>query len=251
MKMRIGKSLGILLVVLAVGISCIATFGNCKTEAATSQTLWIRLYRIQKISGIPNPSGGQANWNYEIVVSNGEETITIRDEAQPNDDDVLVQKSYSFTVGALAYTTVYIHLWDSFANGTFFKDADISSDNVRYVFIGRYDFELHNWDEYESDHFEISADYYCISGADDGNVDANETDANMWFRIYDGARMPLLGDINSDGKVNMKDVGYVAIRFGIDVASPLWDSKADIVVDGKINMRDIGTVSRHFGEIDN
>jgi hypothetical protein len=60
----------------------------------------------------------------------------------------------------------------------------------------------------------------------------------------------LTGDINGDGVVDMKDVGYVARRFGIDPASPLWDPNADVVSDGKIDMKDIGTVARHFGETD-
>ncbi len=60
----------------------------------------------------------------------------------------------------------------------------------------------------------------------------------------------LIGDINDDGVVDMKDIGYVARRFGINATSPLWDPNADIVSDGKIDMKDIGTVARHFGETD-
>ena len=61
---------------------------------------------------------------------------------------------------------------------------------------------------------------------------------------------PIIGDINYDGKVDMKDIGYAARRFGINAADPFWDSGADIVGDGKIDMKDIGTVARHFGEVD-
>jgi hypothetical protein len=58
----------------------------------------------------------------------------------------------------------------------------------------------------------------------------------------------LIGDINSDDVVDMKDIGYIARRFGINVTSPLWDPNADVVSDGKIDMKDIGTVAKHFGE---
>jgi hypothetical protein len=58
----------------------------------------------------------------------------------------------------------------------------------------------------------------------------------------------LVGDINSDGKVDMKDIGYVARRFMCRPGDPLWDPIADINSDGKIDMKDIGTVARHFGE---
>jgi hypothetical protein len=61
---------------------------------------------------------------------------------------------------------------------------------------------------------------------------------------------PLVADVNNDGAVDMKDIGYVARRFGIDQTSPLWDPKADVVKDEKIDMKDIGLVARHFGEHD-
>jgi predicted secreted protein len=58
----------------------------------------------------------------------------------------------------------------------------------------------------------------------------------------------LVGDVNGDGRVDMKDVGYVARRFMCVPGDPLWDPVADINGDQKINMVDIGTVARHFGE---
>lgn len=59
---------------------------------------------------------------------------------------------------------------------------------------------------------------------------------------------PLVSDVNRDGVVDMKDIGYVARRFGIDPTSSLWDPKTDVVKDAKIDMKDIGLVARHFGE---
>lgn len=57
-----------------------------------------------------------------------------------------------------------------------------------------------------------------------------------------------------DGKIDLRDVGYVARRFGTTASCPLWDPAADItgptylVPDGKVDMRDIGLIARHFGE---
>lgn len=59
----------------------------------------------------------------------------------------------------------------------------------------------------------------------------------------------LVGDINDDCIVDMKDISYVARRFGINLTDSLWDPLADVVNDGKIDMKDIGTVAKHFGEI--
>jgi parallel beta-helix repeat protein len=65
-----------------------------------------------------------------------------------------------------------------------------------------------------------------------------------------------VGDVNGDGKVDMKDIGYVARRFMCLPGEGLWDPGADLNGDGRINMTDIGIAvvarralaARHFGE---
>lgn len=56
----------------------------------------------------------------------------------------------------------------------------------------------------------------------------------------------IVGDINADGRVDMKDIGYIARRFLIPHMDGLWDPNADIDDDGKIDMKDIGIAARHF-----
>jgi hypothetical protein len=56
-----------------------------------------------------------------------------------------------------------------------------------------------------------------------------------------------VGDVNGDGKVDMKDVDYVSCRFMCVPGDPLYRANADFNSDGKMNMVDIGTVARHFG----
>jgi peptide/nickel transport system substrate-binding protein len=63
-------------------------------------------------------------------------------------------------------------------------------------------------------------------------------------------RITMTGDINADGKVDIKDVAYVAKRFGTSPGSSLWDPNADINEDGKIDIKDVSAVARHYGEID-
>jgi hypothetical protein len=57
----------------------------------------------------------------------------------------------------------------------------------------------------------------------------------------------ILGDVNGDGRVAMKDVSRVAKRFGTDPAKPMWDTNADLNDDGRVNMKDISTVAEYFG----
>lgn len=56
----------------------------------------------------------------------------------------------------------------------------------------------------------------------------------------------LVGDINNDGIVDMKDVGYAARLFGTEPTGPLWDAKADVNGDGKIDMRDVGMTAKNL-----
>lgn len=64
----------------------------------------------------------------------------------------------------------------------------------------------------------------------------------------DGYWSSLPGDVVSPfGVVDMKDVAYVAKRFGTNPSSPLWDPIADFDSSGKVDMKDIAVVARNFG----
>jgi len=48
-------------------------------------------------------------------------------------------------------------------------------------------------------------------------------------------------------KIDIKDVSYVARRFGLSPSNPLWDPNADINNDGKVDIKDISIVAKYFG----
>ena len=83
---------------------------------------------------------------------------------------------------------------------------------------------------------------YCQASPVPGETDTSDNTYQGLFIVS------ILGDINGDCNVDMRDVGYVARRFQIGPTSPLWNPNADINDDLKIDMKDIGTVARHFGE---
>lgn len=59
----------------------------------------------------------------------------------------------------------------------------------------------------------------------------------------------MLGDLMPPfGAIDMKDIAYVAKRFGTTPSAPLWDPNADFDNSGKVDMKDIAVVARHFGE---
>jgi parallel beta-helix repeat protein len=83
----------------------------------------------------------------------------------------------------------------------------------------------------------------CVYGSPvPGETDIKDNTYAEWLVVT------ILGDIDGDGKVDMKDIGYLARRFAIGPADPLWNPNADINDDLKIDMKDIGTACRHYGE---
>jgi len=58
----------------------------------------------------------------------------------------------------------------------------------------------------------------------------------------------LTGDINVDGKVDMRDLSIVALAFGSYLGDSRWNQEADINGDNKINMKDLVIICKNFGE---
>jgi len=56
-----------------------------------------------------------------------------------------------------------------------------------------------------------------------------------------------IGDINYDGKVDVRDVARVAAAFGETPDRPRWDPICDINCDNKIDVKDVSLVARNFG----
>jgi len=61
-------------------------------------------------------------------------------------------------------------------------------------------------------------------------------------------QVSILGDINGDGKVDMKDVSKVAAAFQASSSRPKWVFNGDLDENGVIDMKDISTTAKHFGE---
>ena len=59
---------------------------------------------------------------------------------------------------------------------------------------------------------------------------------------------PILGDLNGDGEVDMRDVSIAASAFGSYAGHPRWNPIADVNKDDSVDMRDIALVARNFGE---
>jgi hypothetical protein len=58
----------------------------------------------------------------------------------------------------------------------------------------------------------------------------------------------MLGDVNGDGKVDVKDVFIVYKAFGSSPGSPNWNPLADLNGDGKVDVKDVFIVAKSFGK---
>jgi len=58
----------------------------------------------------------------------------------------------------------------------------------------------------------------------------------------------IIGDINGDFKVDIKDLVLVIKHFGSYPSHPKWNPNADVNSDGKVDIKDLVLVIKHFGE---
>ena len=78
-----------------------------------------------------------------------------------------------------------------------------------------------------------------------GSLNSPEVSTNL--------RINLLGDLDSNDMVDMRDLGIAASAFGTKPGDPRWNPIADItgtiylLADGKVNMKDVGVTATQFG----
>lgn len=79
-------------------------------------------------------------------------------------------------------------------------------------------------------------------------------DSNATNNVKEGAiriKVRIMGDINGDGQVDMRDIGSAATAFGERPGDPRWlpwGPYADIDNNGIVNLKDIGWICRDFGK---
>jgi PKD repeat protein len=75
-----------------------------------------------------------------------------------------------------------------------------------------------------------------------GETDMSDNSLSCWIQVS------ILGDINGDGKVDMKDIAKVAAAFQASPNQPRWTANGDLDENGVIDMKDISTTAKHFGD---
>ena len=87
---------------------------------------------------------------------------------------------------------------------------------------------------------------YAISAIADTVPDETDTADNS---LTDGwAVITIIGDINGDFKVDIKDLVLVIKHYASYPGHPKWNPNADVNSDGKVDIKDLVLVIKHFGE---
>ncbi|MDH7477589.1 MAG: dockerin type I domain-containing protein [Candidatus Bathyarchaeota archaeon] len=58
----------------------------------------------------------------------------------------------------------------------------------------------------------------------------------------------ILGDIDGNGKVDIKDLVLLIKAYGSYPGHPQWNSNADINCDGKVDIKDLVLIIRNYGK---
>jgi parallel beta-helix repeat protein len=87
---------------------------------------------------------------------------------------------------------------------------------------------------------------YTITAIAEIEFDSNPSDNILQSSIKIHVR--ILGDVNGDNKVDMRDIGIAARAFGSYPGHERWNPDVDVNNDNKIDMRDIAISSRNFGK---
>jgi nitrous oxidase accessory protein len=104
------------------------------------------------------------------------------------------------------------------------------------------------WSDYHGND-SFSGPYQNVTGGDGIGDAPNVMDAvNTDHYPLMNPRKNLAGDVNMDGKVDVKDIAIVARAFGSVPGDPRWNALADLNEDQRIDIRDIVQVAIHFGK---
>jgi hypothetical protein len=100
------------------------------------------------------------------------------------------------------------------------------------------------WNEtLEGGDYVMSGVVFPVSGFAYDDAPENNIDVDGTVTV-----LVLVGDINDDAKVDIRDIGAAAKAFGSYPGHDRWNSDADIDGNDKIDIRDIAKIAKDFGK---
>ena len=221
---------GLLITLLFAVLLNVVVFTPSVSAVENLPTVWVKVYRIQAVDTIENALESNADWRYNITVSDGETLITREFKCLSNNDVILVDRPDSFTDIKNQDVFVTIRLYEDDLLGH--ETADISSSGTSFDCT----YNLAS-NELGGDETIIEGDYYKTSGDYDGSRQKDENDANLWFAIFDNYDAPVANagedhsvgteeKANFDGSLSTASEGSFIVKFE-------WDFENDGVIDAE------------------
>jgi len=63
-------------------------------------------------------------------------------------------------------------------------------------------------------------------------------------------RIVMVGDVDANGKVEIKDLATIALCYGINYPDPKYVANYDLNDDGRIDIKDLALAAKNYGKID-
>jgi parallel beta-helix repeat protein len=174
--------------------------------------------------------------------------------ATNNEDGICLEDSSNNTVSGnnvTANNVTGICLYSS-SNNTIYHNnfignaKQVSSDGSPNTWDDGYPSGGNHWSDYTGVD-QKSGPYQNLTGSD-GIGDTPYTINSKSTDNYPLMKPYVFGDLNHDGKVDIKDIHIVASAFGSSPGESNWNPIADVNQDGKVDIRDVALVAKEYGE---
>jgi len=221
---------GLVITILFAAILNVVVFTPSVSAGENLPTLWVKVYRIQAIDDIENFLETEADWRYTITVSDGETLITQEFKCPSNIDNIVVDRSDSFTDIKNQDVFVTIALYEDDILGH--ETVDISSSGTSFDCTYNLASNALGGDETV-----FEEDYHKTSGNYDGSLQTDENDANVWFAIFDNYDAPVAnaGEDQSVDTVEQVDFdgAFSSASEGSSIVKFEWDYENDGIIDAE------------------
>jgi parallel beta-helix repeat protein len=198
-----------------------------------------------------------SDWAIQLSYFSNNNKVTRNEITNNHFSGIYVQQSHNNTISDNTLTNNEEGIRIAYSTGNVIFHNHIIN-NTRQVFIDRGNIN-NTWDDgypsggnYWSDYNGIdlySGPYQNETGRDGiGDIpyviDTDNQDNYPLMPPY----VPVLGDLNQDGIVNILDAIQSASAFGSHAGHPRWNEQADINRDGIVNILDVIILANNFGK---
>jgi parallel beta-helix repeat protein len=198
-----------------------------------------------------------SDWAIQLSYFSNNNKVTRNEITNNHFSGIYVQQSHNNTISdntltnneegiRIAYSTGNVIFHNYIINNT--RQVFIDRGNINNTWDDGYPSGGNYWSDYNGTDL-YSGPYQNETGRDGiGDIpyviDTDNQDNYPLMPPY----VPVLGDLNQDGIVNILDAIQAASAFGSHAGHPRWNEQADINRDGVVNILDVIILANNFGK---